>query len=255
MKSIGFYVLKRRYAGGPVPLIQVRRFHHLLSIFNKKHPLTQTSKSFVKKGLYLRNITLADMYSSLELGDSSMTVETLDFIETYIKHLRPTLVLEFGSGISTVCIAQYMKELHGSENPPFVISIEEDARYAEATREMLAENNLSQCASVVHFPVTRQEIAGMETSCYRFPTDFEKTVLNHRKPELVIIDGPSGGGNVRFGTLPLVKNWVAPSATFILDDALRDWELTVSGYWKNIDNVQILGICLVGKGLLLGKIN
>lgn len=254
MKSIGFYVLKRRYADGPIPLTHVKMFHHLLSIFNKKHPLTETSKSLVKNGLYLRNTILADMYSSLELGDSSMTVETLDFIEKYIKRLRPILVLEFGSGISTVCITQYMKELHASENPPFVISVEEDASYAEATREMLAVNNLSQYAIVVHSPVTLQKIAGMETSCYCFPADFEKTVLNDRKPELVIIDGPSGGGNVRFGTLPLVKNWVAPSTTFILDDALRDWELTVSEYWKNIENIQVFGIYLVGKGLLIGEV-
>lgn len=107
---------------------------------------------------------------------------------------------------------------------------------------------------VVYAPVVPTRVAGVDTSCYDLPDGFPQTVLRNRQPDLVLVDGPSGGGNVRFGTIPLVQAWLAPLASFFMDDALRDWELAIADAWEEIDGIYIFGIHLIGKGLLLGQI-
>lgn len=252
--NTGLALLKWRYSHQPIPLKCIRRLRRILNPFEIVHPLQRPGEDNVTVGALLKNPVLASFFSSTKIGDYSLAVETLDFLETYIRQHMPSLIIEFGSGVSTVCLTQYMREIHGEKDPPYVVSFEQDEAYADVCRQMLAENGLAAYAVVVYSPVVPLRVAGVDTSCYDLPDRLLQTVLRNRRPDLVLVDGPSGGGNVRFGTIHLVKDWLAPSASFFMDDALRDWELSIADAWEEIDGIRIFGIYLSGKGLLSGQI-
>lgn len=254
VKTASFWIIKRRYADGPVPLAQIRPLHRLLSLFGKQHPFTPSNSQVLQSSKSLRNSSLAAELHFLQIGGYSLDIETLNFIELLIQQRHPSLILEFGSGISTLCMTHYMRELWGCEQLPYVVSLEQDPDYAARTRELLEANKLADFALVYHVPLALQRVTNKEVLCYDIPKDFPDAILSGRKPDFVIIDGPSGGGNTRLGTLPLVQNWLAPSAYFLLDDALRDWELSIANEWSRINGIQVLGIHFVGKGLLSGYV-
>jgi hypothetical protein len=70
----------------------------------------------------------------------------------------------------------------------------------------------------------------------------------------VFIDGPSGGGTVRLGTLPLVLHHLDPRCTFFLDDAFREDEIEVASHWQAFPQVDLTAVHVVGHGLLEGRI-
>jgi hypothetical protein len=178
----------------------------------------------------------------------------LNLIERKIYHSRPTLVLEFGSGISTSCLAQYMREVHGSASRTFVVTLEEDARRCEETYATAASLGLAEHVSIVHAPLKRQMIEGRETLSYRLTGELQ-SLLAHLQPNFVFIDspGPTTDPLSRFGTLPLFLEFVAPGSPFYLDDALRDRELEVGQLWSTIPGISVQRVIFIGHGLLTGR--
>lgn len=212
-------------------------------------PLAPTP--FPALGRELRNPILRGQLAQRELGVWSLGPSTIDFLEDEVRRHRPMCILEFGSGVSTVCLAQFMADLHGESGLTRVISIEQDQHYAEETSALLRATSLDGFAVVLHAPLTRQVIEGVETTCYRMPSGFAAAP---RIPsvDLVVIDGPSAEPGARFGTLPLARQVISTRARFVLDDALRDGELAVADRWERLPFIAIEGIRLVEKGILTG---
>jgi predicted O-methyltransferase YrrM len=178
--------------------------------------------------------------------------EALNFLGACVRRLRPRAILEFGSGVSTLVFATHMAALHGGEGP-WVFSIDETQDYLDKTRQMLESVGLGSCARLAQCNVREQVICGHATACYdidqRFLCSFLPTA-----PDLVFIDGPSGGGTVRFGTLPLVLRHLNAGCTFFLDDAIRDDEIHVASLWQTLPEIEFAAVHLVGHGLLEGKV-
>jgi hypothetical protein len=147
-------------------------------------------------------------------------IETLNFLDAYVKRLRPNAILEFGSGVSTLVLAARMAAIHGG-TAPRVFSIDESQGYLDETRQMLDHVGLRDHARLAQRDVHEQLIFGRATTCYDLDEGFLRSFLL-TAPDFVFVDGPSGGGMVRFGTLPLVLEHLGPRCTFFLDDALRE---------------------------------
>jgi hypothetical protein len=179
-------------------------------------------------------------------------IEALNFLDARVKRLRPNAILEFGSGVSTLVFAARMAALHG-ENRPRVFSIDESQDYLDETRQMLDQVGLGDCARLAHREVREQVICGHVTACYDLDEGFLRSFLP-TAPDLVFIDGPSGGGTVRFGTLPLVLGHLDRRCTFFLDDALRQDEIQVASLWQEFQEIEFVAVHVVGHGLLEGKI-
>ncbi len=169
-----------------------------------------------------------------------------------VQHHRPAMILEFGSGSSTVALAWAVSQVGPADFGPRVISVEQDAEQADRTRDLLRRANLEQEALVMVAPLTDQVIEGQPTTCYALGNDLG-AALHGRLVDLVIIDGPAGPPGVRFGTLPLARAYLRRGAPFALDDALRDGELDVAGRWSALPYCRIQGIRLIEKGLLVGS--
>lgn len=100
--------------------------------------LVPRRRHFIGAASTLRNPVLASQLGPLELGGWSPAPATIDFVERVIRDQRPDLVPEFGSGISTACLTQLMRELHGERGRVLVLAIEEQDEHARETRARLA---------------------------------------------------------------------------------------------------------------------
>jgi predicted O-methyltransferase YrrM len=240
----------RAASGRPLPvwtLTSLRRTIRLEdALVPERNTFTGTAESS------LRNPVLAKRLGSLELGGWTLPPATIDFIERVIQDRRPDVVLEFGSGVSTVCLAQFMRELHDDAKRIYVLSVEEHEKYATATRGLLASLGLAENVVVIVAPVKDQSLGGTRARCYALPSiSGLQALLGNRRADLVVVDGPTlGSKGSRFATVIVARDLIAEGATILLDDARRDAELTIARQWQRLPGIAVRGIHLVGKGIL-----
>jgi predicted O-methyltransferase YrrM len=245
----GKRVLGRLYGDALVPASLVRLLRRIGGIDDALLPPYGSTPS-----TGLRNRYLADSLRDVELGTWSIGAHCLNFLERRIQRLKPQLVLEFGSGVSTVCLARYMRELHGDPDRVYVVSVDQDPRFIADTIKLLDTRQLAQHARIFLSPLRRQTIEGVDALCYDIPDDRFDDAFTARHPDFVLVDGPAADHPARFGTLPLARHWLSARAYFVLDDALRDGELQVGQMWRRLPYVSVNGFYLREKGLLVGSI-
>jgi predicted O-methyltransferase YrrM len=196
--------------------------------------------------------TVRRLVADAESNPFAAGTETLNFLDACVRRLRPRAILEFGSGVSTLVFAAHMAALH-DETGPWVFAIDEAQDYLDETRHMLESVGLGSSARLARCKVREQVIRGHVTACYDIDEGFLRSFLP-TTPDLVFIDGPSGGGMVRFGTLPLVLRHLDAGCTFFLDDALRQDEIQVASLWQKFPEIEFAAVHVVGHGLLEGKV-
>jgi len=238
-----------------MPLAKVVRLHRFAQKYvTQLDTLFPRGTALISDGKTLRNPELAALLKGRQLGGWSLAAESIDYLEEKIKEHRPRAILEFGSGISTLCLAFIMKELRKSSPNPLVFSIEQSQTHLEETRATLSNYGLIEYVRFLHAPIVPQRINGFETTCYNLYNANLSSLLGDIYPDFVLIDGPAGEEGCRFGTLPLVKPFLSDGAVFFMDDALRDGEIGIANSWSKCTCFNVLGIVWVGKGFLVGTV-
>lgn len=245
--------LRLRHPSGEVPLDTVLALRARMGS-NRLDELTAARTTSAEQ---LDDPELRRALAGETLGTWSLDADTLAYLEREIASDPPRRILEFGSGVSTVCLAWFMRRHAAAAAPadeaPLVVAVEQDETFARRARELLAELDLAGHAVVLHAPLRRQTIEGVDTLCY----DLEPQRLSRHTgaggADFVVVDGPAAEGGARFGTLPLARPALAPGARFYLDDALRDEELFAARMWRQLEGIEPRAIRLVGKGLLVGR--
>lgn len=190
---------------------------------------------------------IARLIKGMTLGGWALDAATIDRLVALVRRRRPTTVVEFGSGTSTVVLAALLDELH-EPGAARVISFDQDPAWAGRTREALARRGLQDHAHVMHLPL--DDPAGGGPRGYALTPEAEAQLMRHA-PELVLVDGPAlDSGASRLGTVDLVKPYLRRHATLLLDDALRDAELCIAQAWSRRGDVAVRGIWPTPKGLL-----
>ena len=124
---------------------------------------------------------------------------------------RPKLVVETGSGVSTLVLAYALEKLG---NDGRVIALDHDPKYAEHTRALVRAHGLEAYATVVDAPLESLEIDGERHRWYATRALAELADIN-----LVLDDGPPRhvGPMLRYASLPYLAPRLSPRATFVLD--------------------------------------
>jgi predicted O-methyltransferase YrrM len=153
-----------------------------------------------------------------------------DFARTLVSVIasrKPRLLLEAGSGVSTL-IAAYAIERFGFDCR--IVSLDHDERYAESTRASLEKHGLAHAATVVHASLLPVAIAGEEWSWYDL-----RALQGIDKIDLVVVDGPPAGDGspmARYPALPLLAPLLNDHAIVLVDDGARAGEEAVVHRWK-----------------------
>jgi hypothetical protein len=161
-----------------------------------------------------------------------------DFAGMIVRELEgiPELVVECGTGATTVVIAHKLRQ-NGSGH---LVSFEHDVAYAARNRRMLASANLQDVASVVEAPLRTQQFGDRLVQWY------DRSVVEEAiagRIEILVVDGPPQVGPwARWPALDVFFPFLAKNAVVLVDDgrtrattrAVRAWnerfpELEV--YW------------------------
>lgn len=142
---------------------------------------------------------------------------------------KPRLIVELGSGVSTLIAAYGAEQLEGCR----IVSVDHEAQYCEATRALLASHGLDQRVRLIHAPLVPVECGAHRSRWY------DPQVLNATIQEtgaeigLLLVDGPPGMDQrlARFPALPLLHQRLAPECTVLVDDARRPDEREMVRLW------------------------
>jgi predicted O-methyltransferase YrrM len=243
------YIIRNRLK--PIPLKEYFAFHEeAVKRSSFPDPLLKAMPDVYAEPTKIRNPRLRAILASRSLGNSALSVSSLNYLEGIISRYKPNCVLEFGSGISTLALRLFLNEQVGVSSVLF--SVEQSDFFLKKTKDDLTRNGLSDSIQFFHAPLIKGKMYGRSVDCYALYglRDF----LHGNKPELVLIDGPLGVPGSRVHVLPEVKDLLSPCAVFLLDDAIRDGETWIARQWSKVDQFHISGVVMTGKGFLLGKV-
>ena len=141
-----------------------------------------------------------------------------DFLKLVVETIminKPKLVLELGSGVSSI-IASKSLEKNGNGK---LISIDNNDKYAKFTRERLSMENLTDVARVITSELKMQIIN--EQNYMWYESTFLKEI--NQNIDLLIIDGPPRiiNKNARYPAIPLLKNYFSEKIIILIDDGNR----------------------------------
>jgi hypothetical protein len=139
---------------------------------------------------------------------------------------QPRLVVETGSGVSTLVIGYALEKLGRGR----VVALEHDPVYAAKTRAEIERHGLAAFASVVDAPLEPLAIDGASHRWHAV------RALDGLDPiDLVVDDGPPRylGRMLRYASLPTFAPRLSSHAVFVLD-VIADEERAILAQWKRL---------------------
>lgn len=144
-------------------------------------------------------------------------------INEILKH-KPRLVLELGSGVSTL-LAGYCLEKTATGK---LVSYDHELNFSEQTRTTMTDHALDHITEIIHAPLTKLALNRGEWDWYD-----TARMGQDSKIDLLVIDGPPGQIQEisRYPALPVLHEQLADNAVILLDDAARTDERTIVDMW------------------------
>lgn len=175
---------------------------------------------------------LRERLTGRELGMWTLSAHAIDYVVDAARERRPVLAVEFSSGVSTLVLAHALRASGAALEAPWVISVEQDAEHAAATRAMLAAAGLAEAAQVLHAPLVRRPYDGAERPSYDLDGDVLASHIGGRAVGIALVDGPAAEAGARVTTVPMLCPHLSAPCPLLLDDALRDGELYAARSWQ-----------------------
>jgi predicted O-methyltransferase YrrM len=127
---------------------------------------------------------------------------------------RPALVVECGSGSSTLWLALTMRKFGINGR---VVALDHEPVFRGKTRDLLARHGVSDLAEVRDAPLESFTVDGANYQWYA-----KKAWEDLEGIDLLFVDGPPAttGDKARFPALPLLRDSLSPAATLVLDDLI-----------------------------------
>lgn len=125
---------------------------------------------------------------------------------------RPSLIVECGSGASTLWLALAIRRF-GIDGR--IIALEHDPVFAAKTRDLLVRHAVGDLAEIRDAPLESVSLDGQPYSWYA-----RRAWEDLKEIDLLFVDGPPAttGHQARYPALPLLSGSLSASATVVLDD-------------------------------------
>ena len=148
-----------------------------------------------------------------------------------IDRRRPALVVECGSGSSSVWIGHALRRAGGGR----LVAVEHDARYAELSRALVASHGLEDVVEIRTAPLTAFTSGdGADGEGADAPRWYDTSVLADLEGiGLLFVDGPPAatGAQARYPAVPVLLPRCTENAVIVLDDASRTDERALGDRW------------------------
>ncbi|QPK65309.1 class I SAM-dependent methyltransferase [Methylomonas sp. LL1] len=146
------------------------------------------------------------------------------FLTQHLLEQRPQVIVELGSGSSSLLIAKCTQKLGYT---PEHIVIDHEKRYLELTRLLAKQNGVDSGIEFNECPLGK--IDHHDGPWYQGV----QNVVGDRKIDLLIIDGPPESTHqlARYPALPVLHEHLSQNCVVILDDANRNDEKAIIKKW------------------------
>ena len=164
------------------------------------------------------------------------------YLINLLENKKYDLIIEFGSGVSTVVLAKTLNILskkysgYGEAN---ICSFEHLVKFYNKTLEMLQLSGVCEYVELHHAALSEwRDLDGVEYqyySCDKILANLSNVLVERNERILVIVDGPPGktGPLARYPALDVVLNHFPQSSIdLIMDDYHRDEEVEILNMWK-----------------------
>lgn len=143
-----------------------------------------------------------------------------------LRERRPRLIVELGSGVSTVLIGYVLEE----QGEGRLVSFDDNEWYWRETEHDIRSHGLTDVVEVRLAPLKEVSFRG-QTWLWYDPGAFSDL----RDIDLLIVDGPPGGYQElsRYPALPVLFDSLTEGALVILDDSKRTDEQKILGLWTS----------------------
>jgi predicted O-methyltransferase YrrM len=178
-------------------------------------------------------------------SEHAITPETLSLVQHLAAHVRGPRILELGSGVSTLLMAQSLRRAGEGH----ILSLDDDARWAAQTEATIAREKLGSFARVVVAPLVKVEAGGRQSSWYDI-----SSIEAEARFDLIIVDGPPawrGDELVRLPALYQLRKHLSDQGLLVLDDAARGGEREVARRWRHDFPDLHFKMLNVGRGLFV----
>jgi predicted O-methyltransferase YrrM len=141
-----------------------------------------------------------------------------------IRESKPKLVLEAGSGVSTLVIAYCLQEI----GEGVVVSLDHNEQYSALTAANVAKHQLQDTATVIYARL--KEVAIHDKNWLWYDTEY---LRNMGPIDMLVIDGPPAATQklARYPALPVLFHLLSDDAIILLDDAFRPDEKEIVKLW------------------------
>lgn len=142
-------------------------------------------------------------------------------------------VLEFGTGLSTLFLADYFKT---QEPSGMVVSVEEDEKWRDTVKEYLRDLGVTpRHCKLIEAPIRPYKGSSPVADWYDTSVLSEK--LSGMEFDMVFVDGPvaweEGREGIRYPALPFASHYLSDDPVVFLDDAAREGEKQISQRWAD----------------------
>ncbi|WP_440074116.1 class I SAM-dependent methyltransferase [Streptosporangium sp. OZ121] len=154
------------------------------------------------------------------LRETALPPDLMRAVVCEVATVRPRLIVECGSGASTVWLGYAARKYGGGR----VVTLEHDERFADETYDLLRMHGLLDTVEVRHVPLASWAIGGESWSWYA-PSGLERL----RGIDLVLVDGPLP--DARYPALPLLLPHCAEEVSIVLGDTDRSQMRRMAHRW------------------------
>ncbi|WP_461000646.1 class I SAM-dependent methyltransferase [Streptomonospora sediminis] len=147
-----------------------------------------------------------------------------------IENHRPKLVVECGSGASSVWLGYALRQAGAGR----LVALEHSEGYAELSRQLVRDHGLEDIVEVRYAPLADWSPDGDGTAGEQTQPWYDTAAVEDLKDiGLLFIDGPpeATASQARYPALPVLMPRCAPQAVVVLDDAGRPDERKMSKRW------------------------
>ncbi len=176
--------------------------------------------------------TLTGLYNTLDIQhplpltrNTAASPDFLHLLANEIFRVKPTLIVEVGSGTSTLVAAYCLKKIGRGK----IISLDHLEKYATITQQTVESHELDNFVTVVHAPLKSFSKSGGELLWY------DDSALEHVESiDLLIVDGPPKNVSAlaRYPAISLLRSKLHQDTVVLLDDGGREEETETVRLWK-----------------------
>lgn len=158
-----------------------------------------------------------------KFGNWAISPDFANLLINLIFKRKPAVVLETGSGLSSILIGYCIKKAGSGK----LISLEHNNEYVELNTQNIIEHGLQDIVKIIYAPLKKYTINNMEYIWYDF--------IPEEKIDLLLVDGPPADiqKDSRYPALPLLIDKLSDDSLIILDDTIREDEKRIISRWLN----------------------